>query len=75
MLQHDQRGMHMKNGEWKFWFAIMGALLTASGMFWSLKIDVAKTQIEIEHIKQDVASIKTFIEEGRHANHQAFQTR
>ncbi|MBI5267639.1 MAG: hypothetical protein HY851_10445 [candidate division Zixibacteria bacterium] len=62
----------MKNGDWKFWFAIIGALLTASGMFWSLKVDVAKTQIELEHVKQDVAFIKQRIE-SHYASDVAFQ--
>ncbi len=62
----------MKNGDWKFWFAIIGALLSASGMFWSLKVDVAKTQIELEHVKLDVAFIKQRIE-SHYASDVAFQ--
>ncbi|MBI4237563.1 MAG: hypothetical protein HY696_03985 [Deltaproteobacteria bacterium] len=62
----------MKNGDWKFWFAIIGAVLAASGMFWSLKVDVAKTQVELEHVKQDVAFIKQRIE-SHYASDVAFQ--
>ncbi|OGQ23529.1 MAG: hypothetical protein A3I05_08695 [Deltaproteobacteria bacterium RIFCSPLOWO2_02_FULL_44_10] len=52
----------MKSSDWKFWFAIIGALLTASGMFWNLKVDLTRTQVEVEHIKQDVAYIKNLME-------------
>nr|BDD47569.1 hypothetical protein 3 [bacterium] len=64
----------MKNGAWKFWFAIIGALLTASGMFWNLKVEFVKTQVEVEHIKHDVAYIKRLIEKDPHAHYQALQT-
>lgn len=62
----------MKNGNWKFWFTIIGALLTASGMFWDLKVQLAKTQVEVENIKQDVAFIKRRIE-SHYAGDVAFQ--
>ena len=62
----------MKNGDWKFWFAIIGALLTASGMFWDLKVQMARTQVEVENIKQDVAFIKQRIE-SHYASDVAFQ--
>lgn len=58
--------------DWKFWFAIMGALLTASGMFWNLKVDLAKTQIEVEHIKNDVSYIKQKIEKTNYADNLTF---
>lgn len=58
--------------DWKFWFAIMGALLTASGMFWNLKVDLAKTQIEVEHIKNDVSYIKKKIEKTNYADNLTF---
>lgn len=63
----------MKNGNWKFWFAIIGALLTASGMFWNLKVEFAVTQVEVEHIKQDVASIKKYLESKNRSVKQAYQ--
>jgi len=58
--------------DWKFWFAIMGALLTASGMFWNLKVDLAKTQVEVKHIKEDVAFIKKKIEGKNYADNASF---
>lgn len=57
---------------WQFWFAIMGALLTASGMFWNLKVELTRTQVEVSHIKEDVSFIKQKIEKG-YADNLAFQ--
>lgn len=67
-----EKELFMKNGDWKFWFAIIGALLTASGMFWELKVQLARTQVEVENIKQDVAFIKQIIE-SQYASDVAFQ--
>jgi hypothetical protein len=62
----------MKNGDWKFWFALIGALFAASGTFWDLKVQLARTQVEVENIKQDVAFIKQRIE-SHYASDVAFQ--
>lgn len=55
----------MQKTDWKFWFAIMGAIMTASGMFWNLKIDLARTQVEVQHIQKDVAYIKEKLEKKK----------
>lgn len=39
-------------------------------MFWDLKVELTKTQMEVEHIKQDVAYIKKMMEEKRYADNQ-----
>lgn len=56
--------MSRYNLNWQFWFAIIGALLTASGMFWNLKVELARTQVEVAHIKEDVSFIKQRIEKN-----------
>lgn len=50
---------------WQFIFAIVGAIVTATGMFGEIKNDLAAQKTSIKYIRRDIAIIKEKLDDSK----------